>query len=658
MQLPFRQEVISNEHVVTDIQHKETDLVEGGSQEPLREPPPSEPENPSDSAEATPQQVDNTLPPLAPIEILPSFSAMAQIACGSSVLIATLLTIPDAVALIPGSNSIIEWAIIVLRVWLTALILWFCGCIFLMMIVAIITGGIKLNDKGIKLWRLAKTIPWNSVEGVLLERQLLFSKLFSLKPPAMRLVIFGSRKDELIFQDLLTPNNVPSFLFSQEKFAELFTKVVAYRFRLKPDLEPVVITETTNYERVRKTCRILIWQRVILSIVMVFGIVTFLGRKAAVNYYFNSGNKYMKLKDFKEAKKYYETATLIDPAYAVAWQGLGKANFFLNDRNNAYKNWALALTLKPDYVEAKESLAYLLLQRRDFIMAKDLIDRAVHLAPDHPEALLLRSEYNLRMGFIEDSIKDARAVLKLPRRTPANIFMARCLLAYGELLTGHAQDAAKVISPLPTQQEQLTNNENLTFRLLVGSSVSLAINDIAEAERLAALALKRAPSYAEGLMQMAHVRMTQKRYDESRQLLDEAEKLADYNPWPKIWRAQSYASEHRDKDAIAELDRAMSMKSSGAPIPPGTSSFYLQYCELMRDKFKKKVQDPSLSNHDALSLAKIASLYLSLNEREKAKAAAQKSLRIVPDEKRALGVLHQIDSETTDTAASSTIKAN
>lgn len=641
---------------MTDIQHKETDLVKEGSQEPLPESHPPEPSSSPEKSAGLPdaRQQAEELPPISPIEILPSFSAMAQIACGSSVLIATLLTIPDAVALIPGSNSIIEWAIIVLRVWLTALILWFCGCIFLMMIVTVITGGIKLNDKGIKLWRLAKTIPWSGVEGILLERQLLFSKLFSLKPPAMRLVIFGSRKDELIFQDLLTPNNVPSFLFSQEKFADLFNKIVAYRFRIKPDLEPVVLMQPENYERVRKTCRILIWQRVILSLVMVFGIVTFLGRKAAVNYYFNSGNKYMKLRDFKEAKKYYETATLIDPAYAVAWQGLGKADFFLNDRNSAYKNWALALTLKPDYVEAKESLAYLLLQRRDFIMAKDLIDRAVHLAPDHPEALLLRSEYNLRMGFIEDSIKDARAVLKLPRRTPANIFMARCLLAYGELLTGHAQDAAKVISPLPTQQEQLTNNENLTFRLLVGSSVSLAKNDIAEAERLATLALKRAPSYAEGLMQMAHVRMTQGKYDESRQLLDEAGKLADYNPWPMIWRAQSYALEHRDKDAVAELDRAMSLKSTGAPIPPGTSSFYLQYCELMRDKFKKKVQDPSLSNHDALSLAKIASLYLSMNEKEKAKAAAEKSLRIVPNEKRALGVLRQINAETADTTTGGT----
>lgn len=639
---------------MSDIQHKGKDEG-GGCQEDLATASEADqvpelvvkPDVHSDSGSQLPAIESPQTPPLsfAPATISPSFSAMAQIACGSSVLIATLLSIPDAVALIPGSNSIIDWAIIVLRVWLTAAILWFCGCIVLMMIVAIITGGIKVNEKGVKLWRFAKTIPWAAIEGVILERQLLFSRLFSLTPPAMRLVILGSRKDELLFQDLLTPSNVPSFLFSRSSFTELFTKIVEHRFKLEPDLEPVIVTEPENFDRMRKTCRILAWQKVILSLVMICGIVTYQGRKAAVNFYYNTGNKYMNQRNFQEAKKYYEHAAAIDGAYAVAWQGLGKAEFYLNDRNSAYKHWALALTLKPDYVEAKESLAYLLLQRRDFIMAKDLIDRAVHLAPDHPEALLLRGEYNLRMGFIDDSIKDARAVLQLPKRTPANIFMARCLLAYGELLTGNPKRASKVITPLPTRQEQLANNENLTFRLLVGSSVSLANNDIHEAERLADLALKRAPSYAEGMMQMAQVRLAQGRFDEARALLLQAEVAADYNPWPKIWRAQSYVLEHRDKDAVVELDKAMSLKSDGPPIPPGTSAFYLQYCELMREKFAKKVQDPSLSNYDALSLAKIASLYLSLNEPDKARASAEKSLRIAPGERRALEVLRKLDSK-------------
>ena len=98
--------------------------------------------------------------------------AITMFALKSAVVVATVLAIPDAVALIPSVSTITSWILKLVACWTTALIAWFLFALGLMQVVRFVAGGIYVGENGIRMWRFGKLIPYEAI-GVSFHRDFL-----------------------------------------------------------------------------------------------------------------------------------------------------------------------------------------------------------------------------------------------------------------------------------------------------------------------------------------------------------------------------------------------------------------------------------------------------------------------------------------------------
>jgi len=503
-------------------------------------------------------------------------TALARLAQGTSVLIATLLAIPDAVALIPGASSLLGWILKLIGVWISAAVLWFVGFLAILHGMRLIVQGVRVGADGIKLWRFARVIKWDTVDAVAVEPQFFFSQILSLKPPAQRLTIFASFKSRRFFwEKLLVPHPVPSFLFSHSDFTNLVNELCQQKFQFAPDGISGVFYAPANQLALKRTYKALDWQKVIVSVIIAIGLVCFLGRKASVNYIYNSGNKALARNDLEQAKRLYEVATSIDPFFYAPWNNLATVEFRKGDFDEAYEHWQRALALKPDFVEPMVSLSYLALQKRNFVQAKELIDRALMLAPLNPYALVNRADYYMRLGHAQQAMKDARVVLsqaELKDHRPK--FMACCLIAQGQIRLGRADEAIALLRSLESTQDEYFVNR--TFWLLVNAEAHLAHGDIDEAERYVTQAASRAPGNLDVLLDLARLKIARRRYEEAKEVLAKVQADAPQNPWVYLLRAKVHLLQSEADKANAELDRAIGLGAGDAQLHADAARIFLQ----------------------------------------------------------------------------------
>lgn len=554
--------------------------------------------------------------------------AIALLGIRTSSVVATILSIPDAIALIPGSTTITAWILAIIGCWITALVIWFVFFVGFLNALRLLTGGIKVGPNGVKLWRFGRLLPWESIAAVSIEDEGLFTRMFSFDRKVKRLTLFTHIKSKSDFLRLMVvPHYVASFYYSETDFRELCRAITRYRFNLeigyqippgshyqarvettlptRPDFverrtdtadRPVLLLPPEELPAVRKAHSIIRWQRILLSILITLSVSMFLARKAIVFYSYNEGLKAYRFNDFAQAEQRFNASVSIEKTFAPAWHGLASSEFHTGKFQEAQQHWKEALRWKPDYVEAKVSLAYMNLQQRKFDEAEKLINSALALAPSDPTALLNRADLNLRTGHLFEAIQDARLVVAPTETAPTDrdVFMATCLLAHAKLLQGKAVEAASMLAPLPVTEARLGMGENLTYRLLVGSQVALALGQTSKAEKLARLAVQRGSSI-DSLLVLAQVELARKEYDVAQEILERCRKLMPDNPWIYITASElNIARGHKDQAAI-NLKSALSYE----PLDP-------------------------------LSLARIANLYCNLGNTAEALAAANRSLQMEP----------------------------
>ena len=538
-----------------------------------------------------------------------SSRALALLGIRTSVVIATILAIPDAVALIPGSASFTGWAINLLGCWITALVLWFVFFTGMLHAMRIASGGVQVDDTHIKLWRFAKPIAWSDVRSVGLETEGLFSKIFSYEHAVRRLTIYSAFKGAPgLLKGMIVPRHIPSFFFDLEDFDELARLSLRYYGAVEPTRlhsglsADVVAAGPEDAPSIRKTFSFIRWQRVVVSLLISVGIVLFLGRKAVVLYSYNVGLKEFRAQQFEPAIARFETATRFEPTFAPAWHGLAAAEFNLGRFEKAKRHWQTSLVWKPDYVEAKVSLAYMSICSRDFQKADQYLSSALSLAPADSTALLNRADLYLRTGHLRDAIRDARLVLTRHRSGPET-FMARCLLADARLIQGRPEEARDLIAPLPIEPEPIAGGANLTYRLLVGARTNLALGEVSVAENLAERAISTTRN-VDTLLVLSDVEATKGDSKRAQELLNECRKLMPTNPWVYIKAAKLNASMGKRELAIDNLTSARNCKSL-----------------------------------DALSLSSLAQLYSGFGEADLAAQCARMSLKMEPVNPSSLSVL-------------------
>jgi Tfp pilus assembly protein PilF len=535
--------------------------------------------------------------------------AIALLGIRTSSVVATILSIPDAIALIPGSTTFTAWILAIVGCWITALVLWFVFFVGFLNAVRLLTGGIKVGPQGVKLWRFGRLLPWQSIIAVSIEDEGIFSRIFSFDRNVKRLTIFTHIESRSSFlRTMVVPHYVASFYYSEADFKELCQSIAKHRFGVETSDRPILLTPQAEIPPLRKAHRIMRWQRVVVSIVITLSVSVFLGRKAVVFYSYNEGQKAYRQKDFARAEQRFMTAVSIERTFAPAWHGLASAEFHLGKFATAQLHWKEALKWKPDYVEAKVSLAYMDLQQRNFDDAEKLINSALALAPANPTALLNRADLNLRTGHISEATQDARLVVTQTEAPPTDrdIFMATCLLARAKLMQGKPTEAAEMLAPLPVTEARLGMGENLTYRLIVGSQIALAQGQINKAERLARLAVNRGATI-DALLQMAEVEIARKDYEVAQTIVERCQTIMPTNPWVYIAASEINIERDRIEQACSNLEGALK-------------------CEPL----------------DALSLTRIAELYERAGRSDLAIDSARSAIKLEPGCQMAKAILDKL----------------
>src|SRR5271156_2904462 len=240
-------------------------------------------------------------------------TAMTQYALGSTKLIASLLIVPDAIALVPNSPSLLSWALKLLGLWLSAAILWFVSFGAILQLVRLAAIGVRLDSQGVKTWRFARLITWDKIEALAVEDREFFSRLFSLNKTARRFTLYVSKGNKQI----LSPHYLPSFLFASDVFDELLRTVCQEKFDLVPEASSYFLAKPAALNKLKNTQRSLRRQTILVSIIVALGLVMFLGRKAAVNFSYNAGNKEMARQQYQAAIRSYHVCVRLEPSFTV-----------------------------------------------------------------------------------------------------------------------------------------------------------------------------------------------------------------------------------------------------------------------------------------------------------------------------------------------------
>ncbi|MCC7529927.1 MAG: tetratricopeptide repeat protein [Candidatus Melainabacteria bacterium] len=533
---------------------------------------------------------------------------LAKLAQGSSVLIASLLAIPDAVALIPGATSPLGWLLRLIGVWISAAVLWFVGFLGILQAVRLLVRGVSVGPEGVKLWRLAKPIAWDKLEAVAIEPQVVFSRLFSLETTARKLTIYSKfMSDKKIFKKILVPQPVPSFFFRPETFESMVRAIIARKF----DLDPVSINGVFAFPQTRPplktTYKALRYQQILVTILIAVGLVGLLGRKAAVNYVYNSGNHALQTNNLLEAERLYRSATEIDPFFYAPFNNLANVEFRRGEFTQALKHWERALRLKPDFVEPMISISYLHLQKGEYAKAKELINSALLLAPLNSHALVNRADYFLRMGNLKAAMGDASNVISREAKEKRPIYTAQCILAEGLIRSGKPKEGLKKLDAFARNFNELEFNR--TLWLLAKSDALLQLGDLKSARNTALEAQRRAGDSRDVLIQLARISIARKNAGEARYYVERLMKFGTDDPWSSLLQARVLLLAGERKPAQRQVERAM-----------------------------------QLAHNDALLFAEAGWLFHEMKDEQRAKEAARKSLELEPLTDSALKLLESVQS--------------
>lgn len=396
--------------------------------------------------------------------------AMLRFGLGSACTIATLLCIPDGVAIIPKAQNLGVWLIRLVGLWLSCYCLWTFGFVGLLYLVRAFTRGVEFHEGGFKLWRFGKLVSWDSVRGVSCEPQPIFAKAFCL-PNVHRLVVYCAKGDKI------HPHNIPSFQFDPADFQSMLVYITERCFGVQPSAPDLVLADESirapikmNYERGRQ-------MRTLMSVIICFSLVMYLGRKAVVNYSFNMGLKEYKQEHYAAAAEFYKRATFFEPTFAPAWDQLARCEYRMYKHKEAEEHWLKALQMKPDYVESKIGLATLHMLRHEYGPARQLLKKAIHLSPTNVAAFMSYADLLIREYQYTTAIE---LLQHLVQKDESNE-RARGLLARALIRSDRLREALRVLGLRDKSTENNAFSDD-AFMELVGAEADIALGRLDKAQ--------------------------------------------------------------------------------------------------------------------------------------------------------------------------------
>lgn len=395
-----------------------------------------------------------------------STSKKLRLAAGTSLAVATVLVIPDAISMLPNAVTPGAFLIRLAGLWLSVVVQWFLSFLGILSFAGFLNRGIIIDNDGIQLSRFSKRITWDRIKAVSSEGRPFFSKLIGSATIEHRVHLFidgkpssnpdldcgkknGRAKKWLkklskgFGKELgLATKQIDSFLFDKDEFQALIDLICRKSFDLVPDSLSVVVMErcgTTDVplsteRQLRKAYSGVARKQKLITAYVSLMLIAFLGRNCIRNYTFNEAAVAFNKQDYISAKHYCELALKVDPTFAFAWDRMARAEFRMNDLILAEQHWKHALKMKPDLVSAKVGLSNICMHRKEYDAARKLLQTALRLEEASVPAMLNMVELSNLTNKPRDAVSYCDLALKLaPQDTRVRLVAAQTYMQNGNV---------------------------------------------------------------------------------------------------------------------------------------------------------------------------------------------------------------------------------
>jgi tetratricopeptide (TPR) repeat protein len=314
--------------------------------------------------------------------------------------------------------------------------------------------------------------------------------------------------------------------------------------------------------------------------------------KNDVKVHFNLGVLLASQAQYKSAQVEFEKADALQPGTFEILFNLGQT--LLRNGNNTQAEIVLmrAMKLKPDSPELLYMVAQVYSNESRPLDALDLLLRAHKIAPENPDIILLMAQISMSQNYYEDAIPLLEAGLKVaPQRSDL-------LAALGQsyFMSGKADKAIEVFKKLLEVDHSARSYAylGLSYRNLGrfdeakqafqaglrldprNGSCLFNLGYIAERQGDAALAesmfqqaLHTNPDYADALLELANLRITEKKYPEAEELLRRYVKVS-HSPatgYYKLAMVERNLHETAAADRDLGVFQTLSKNVSAGPYP-------------------------------------------------------------------------------------------
>jgi len=316
------------------------------------------------------------------------------------------------------------------------------------------------------------------------------------------------------------------------------------------------------------------------------------GHKHDVQLHFTLGVLLASAKQYKPAQLELEQANALQPETFEILHNLGQAYL----RNHEYPKADLtlnrALKLKPDSAETLYLLAQDYSEQARPLDALELLVRAHKLAPQNTDVIFLMARVSMTQNYFEDAIPLLESGLKIaPQRADLHAALGESYFMSGK--TERAIDEFKALIALDPSARSYTFM-GLSYRhlgrfdealkyfdeglKLDPQSASCLFNigfieerqgNYARADDLFQKALHSNPDYSEALLELANLRVKDKKFVEAAELLRRYVKVSRDPSTGYYKLAMVERSLHQTEAAQRDLNvfQTLSKNSSGGPYP-------------------------------------------------------------------------------------------
>lgn len=299
---------------------------------------------------------------------------------------------------------------------------------------------------------------------------------------------------------------------------------------------------------------------------------------------------------FVEAIKFFSRASNIDKTNPVYFYNLGNAYFFNGWHEEAVNAYQKAICLKPDNMDYRYSLAYLLFEDKEFDRAKKEIDIVLENNPEHYQACviaaLLKLENKDYLGaqkILEDNLKngadDDFTLISLAKVYSELGLFEKAETVCKEVIAKNPENSGytaalgdiyikekKYDEALKTAKALISGNERYISAYILGARAAYLKGDMQLAKQYAQDAIALDINCSEGYYYLALVRVAEQDYDEAVECMKRAIMYDINNAKYYAEMSKIYKLKEDIKTAFEYIKEAESIDS--------TTEYKIMYSEL------------------------------------------------------------------------------